>query len=82
MSELETILREIRPEFDFAASEDFIADGMLDSLDVLTLVSTLDSRYAIAIDGADIAPGNFRNLAAIEELIQTYRRRLESPAAP
>jgi acyl carrier protein len=74
MDELETILREIRPEFDFAASSDFIADGMLDSLDVLTLVSTLESRFAIAISGVDIAPENFRNLASVQKLIQKYRK--------
>jgi acyl carrier protein len=74
MDELETILREIRPEFDFAASDDFIADGMLDSLDVLTLVSTLESRFAIGIKGVDIAPENFRNLASVQKLIQKYRQ--------
>lgn len=73
MSEVETILREIRPEFDFTASDDFIADGMLDSLDVLTLVSTLSSRFSISIQGADIVPEHFRNLTAIQELVSKCR---------
>jgi acyl carrier protein len=73
MSELEMILKDIRPEFDFATSEDFIADGMLDSLDVLNLVSMLGSRFNISIDGIDIVPGNFRNLASIQGLIHRYR---------
>ena len=74
MTELETILREIRPEFDFSASDDFIADGMLDSLDVLTLVSSLNSRFAVSILGADIVPENFRNLASIEQMIRKCRK--------
>jgi acyl carrier protein len=73
MDELQTILQDIRPEFDFAASDDFISDGMLDSLDVLTLVSTLDDRFGIAIDGGDIMPANFCNLAAIRSLVEKYR---------
>jgi acyl carrier protein len=48
------ILKEIRPEFDFAASGDFIADGMLDSFDVVTLVAALDKNFNISIQGTDI----------------------------
>ena len=33
------ILSEIRPEFDFKTSQDFFEDGMLDSFDLVTLVS-------------------------------------------
>ena len=43
------ILKEIRPEFDFSASNDFMADGMLDSFDMVTLVAALDKNYEISI---------------------------------
>jgi acyl carrier protein len=72
MSQIESILKEIRPEYDFAESQDFIGDQMLDSFDIVTLVSELDKRYAIAIDGADIVPENFRNLEAIAKLLAKY----------
>ncbi len=72
MKPLEEILKEIRPEFDFTASEDFIEDGMLDSFDVVTLVSELDKMYSISIDGVDILPENFRNLATIRQLLEKY----------
>ncbi len=72
MRTLEEILKEIRPEFDFTASEDFIADGMLDSFDVVTLVSELDKTHSISIDGVDILPENFRNLEAIRKLLERY----------
>ncbi len=72
MRTLEEILKEIRPEFDFTASDDFIADGMLDSFDVVTLVSELDKAHSISIDGVDILPENFRNLAAIRTLLERY----------
>jgi acyl carrier protein len=69
MKPLAEILKEIRPEFDFTASNDFIMDGMLDSFDVVTLVSTLDKTYGISIPGTDIVPENFQNLQTIEALL-------------
>ena len=54
MKSVVEILKEIRPEFDFTASSDFITDGMLDSFDVVTLVAALDKNYGISIQGTDI----------------------------
>jgi acyl carrier protein len=70
MKSLPDILKEIRPEFDFTASSDFIADGMLDSFDMVTLVATLDKTYGISIQGADIVPENFKNVQTIEALLR------------
>ncbi|HEX2691380.1 MAG TPA: acyl carrier protein [Kofleriaceae bacterium] len=66
------LLKGIRPEFDFTSSEDFIADGMLDSFDVITLVSEIDQSYGISIAGTDILPENVRNIAAIKKLLHKY----------
>ena len=70
------ILKEIRPEFDFTASSDFIADGMLDSFDMVTLVAALDRNYSISIQGTDIVPENFQNLQQIEALLRRSGARL------
>ncbi len=65
-----TILKEVRPENDFAKSTDFLSDGLLDSFDVITLVAALDKAYSISIDGADIVPENFTNLQSIGALLR------------
>jgi acyl carrier protein len=70
MKPLADILKEIRPEFDFTTSSNFIADGMLDSFDMVTLVSTLDKTYGISIPGTDILPENFENLQTIAALLR------------
>ncbi|HEV2435680.1 MAG TPA: acyl carrier protein [Verrucomicrobiae bacterium] len=70
MKTIAEILKGIRPEFDFTVSSDFIADGMLDSFDVVTLVSALDRQYGISINGTDIVPEHFRNLQTIEALLR------------
>ncbi len=72
MKKIEGILKSIRPEFDFAASEDFISDGTLDSLDVVTLIATLDETFAISIEGVDILPENLKNIEAIQKLLEKY----------
>ncbi|WP_299120269.1 phosphopantetheine-binding protein [uncultured Winogradskyella sp.] len=60
------LLSEIRPEFDFSESSNFIAEGLLDSFDIVQLVTALDEAYNISIDGLDILPENFSNLEAIK----------------
>lgn len=69
MKSILDILSGIRPEFDFAASKDYLADGMLDSFDMLALVSDLDHEFGIRIEGTEILPENFCNLQAIRKLL-------------
>lgn len=76
MSRIEEILTAIRPEFKFSESEDFIADGMLDSYDIIVLVAELDKNYGISIAGVDILPENLRNIASIEKLLAKYNAKL------
>jgi acyl carrier protein len=76
MENLLKILAEIRPEFDFEESENFIIDGLLDSFDVVALVANLDSRYFISINGEDIIPENFSSLSSIESLLNKYGVRI------
>lgn len=62
-------LTEIRPEFDFAASSNFIEEGMLDSFDIVSLVASLDEEFGISIDGIEILPKNFSNVDSIYQLL-------------
>lgn len=66
------ILTFVRPEFDFTESVDFIEDGMLDSFDLVALISTIDEEFKVSIDGTDIIPENFKNIDAIEKLLKKY----------
>lgn len=65
-----SILSEIRPEYDFSQDLNFIEEGMLDSLDIVTLVSGLDEEFSISIDGDDIIPENFSSLELITNLLE------------
>lgn len=63
------ILQEIRPEFEFSQNINFIEQGMLDSFDVVSLVTSLDEIFGISIDGMDILPENFATIDSIVNLL-------------
>jgi acyl carrier protein len=72
VTNIEDVLKAIRPEFDFTRSDDFIGDGMLDSYDMLMLVAELDKTFGISLAGVDIIPEHFRSIATIEQLLHKY----------
>jgi D-alanine--poly(phosphoribitol) ligase subunit 2 len=72
MANVIEILKNIRPESDFVDVDDFFSRGMLDSFDLTMLISALEERFGILIDGADIVPENFRNVEAIITLLTRY----------
>lgn len=66
------ILTDLRPEFDFTQEGvNFIKEGMLDSFDMVALVSELDSQFGISIDGIDIVPENF---GTVDDIIAVVNR--------
>lgn len=72
MKTVAEILAGIRPDCDFKNSTDFVGDGFLDSFDVVTLVTELETSFGVSITGTDILPENFRSLPAIESLLEKY----------
>ena len=73
-NKIKEVLENIRPEFDFADSDNFLEDGLLDSFDLITLVSSLDQTFGISIEGTEMTPENFQNIDTIEKLVQKYAK--------
>ena len=69
------ILKEIRPEHDFTTPDDFISNGLLDSFDIITLVSKLEENLNVDIDGEDINHENFKNLETLEKFVRRLVRK-------
>ena len=72
LDQIMALLEDVRPEGDFASSNDFLEDGLLDSTDVLLLVAGLDETYGISIEGTDILPEHFKHADAIARLVRKY----------
>ena len=66
------VLREVNEDADFESSSDFIEDGLIDSFEIVDLVSKLEDKFPIEIKGTDIVPENFVNLEAVEKLVKRY----------
>ena len=69
MEELMRILGELHPDVDFNTADDLIGDGVLDSLDIVTLITEINSAYDVSIPAEEILPENFRSAMAIYDLI-------------
>ncbi|MBP9996417.1 MAG: acyl carrier protein [Lachnospiraceae bacterium] len=70
MEELLQLLSEIRPDVDFEAEDELMDADVLDSFDVITIVSEIQDKYNIEIDVADIVPDNFNSAELIWKLIE------------
>ena len=63
------VLKEIRPDGEFDSSTNYIEDGLLDSFDMIQLVSRIEEEFSCEIDGLDIAIENFDKMESIVKLI-------------
>ena len=70
MEQLIEILKELHPDVDFYTAEGLIDDGILDSLDMVTLVTEINDRFDVSIPAEEIIPENFNSAAALFELIE------------
>lgn len=70
MEELLEILENLKPGVDFAGREGLIDNGILTSLDIVTLVADLDDEFDIDISVTDIIPENFNSMGAMMAMIQ------------
>ncbi|MBQ9316475.1 MAG: hypothetical protein IJ203_06595 [Atopobiaceae bacterium] len=69
MDEILEILNEVRPDVDFENEKLLIDDNILDSFDIITIVSEFNEAFDIDIDVEDLEPENFNTVAAMKELI-------------
>lgn len=70
MDRLKEILEDVRPDLDFEVEKKLIDDGILDSIDILTIIGELNDEYDIDINAQYLLPENFNSIEAIFELIQ------------
>lgn len=69
IEEILEILEGIRPDVDFRAEKQLIDGKVLDSFDIIAIVSELDEAFDVQIPIDDLEPKNFNTIEAIEEVI-------------
>ena len=70
MEQLLEILKKMHPEVDFSAEEDLIGEGILDSLDIVTLITEINGTFDVSIPAEEIVPENFASAETIWALIE------------
>jgi len=70
MEALLKILQELHPEVDFETHESLIDDKILDSFDIITLISEINEEYDVRIPVDEIVPKNFNSAKALYALIE------------
>ena len=70
MEKLIELLKGIRPDVDFMNETSLIDDGILDSFDVVSIISELDNEFGVQIRITELDPENFNSAESIWKLIQ------------
>lgn len=69
------ILKGIRPDVDFENETALIDDGILDSFDVVSIISELDDAFGVQVRINELDPENFNSVEAIWQLVQTLKEK-------
>lgn len=70
MDEFINMLSEIKPGVDFEMEDALIDDGILESLDIISIISEIASVYGVQIPSDELIPDNFNSAQALYELVQ------------
>ena len=70
MDKLLEILQELHPDVDFDTCESLIDDKILDSFDIVSLVTELSSEFDITVPASEIIPENFNSAKALWALVE------------
>ncbi len=70
MERLIEILENLKPGVDFEEEKNLIDDEILDSFDIVSLVSEIEDEFDVKITAKDILPENFNSAESLYELIE------------
>ena len=70
METLLQILNGLHPDVDFEAIDDLYDEGVLDSLDMVRLVTEIGMEFDVQIPAEELIPENFQNVNTIMALIE------------
>lgn len=70
MDALLNILKELHPEVDFETCDTLIDDKILDSFDIISIITSVNTEYDVAIPAEEIIPENFNSAEALYDLVE------------
>ena len=70
MNELIEILENLHPEVDFDTCTTLIDDKILDSFDIISVISEINEEFDVVIPAEEIIPENFNSAQAILAMVE------------
>lgn len=70
MNEIIDILTELHDDVDFTTEEGLIENGILNSLDIVAIITEINDRMDVRIPAEEILPENFDSAEALWALVQ------------
>ena len=64
------ILQDVEEDVDYENCTTLIDDRVLDSFDILSIISALNDEFDISIPAKDVIPENFNSAAAMRDMVQ------------
>lgn len=69
-STLLELLADLRSDIDFETETALIDNGLLSSLDIIQLISTINDEFDISIPATEIIARNFNSVAAMAAMVE------------
>ena len=76
MEKLLEILKEVRDDVDFENEQHLIDDEILDSFDIVDIVSEISSEFDVNKTVNELLPENFNSADAMWNLIETLKNNI------
>ena len=70
METLLKILHELHPDVDFTREKGLVDNGILDSMDIVSLVTEINDAFDVSIPAEEILPDNFNSAEELWNLIR------------
>lgn len=73
MNDFIAMLKKIKPNVDFENEDALVDDGILESLDIITIIAEIADKYYVIIPSDEITSDNFNSAEALYELVEDLK---------
>lgn len=75
MEELLKLLSNVRPDVNFESETELVDEGILDSMDIVSIISEIDDTFNVQIRITELDPDNFNSATNLWNLIQQLKQK-------
>lgn len=74
MEKLLEILKAVNPEIDYENNKHLVEEGLLDSLEIVEIITSIEETFGIEINPDQIDPDNFESVEVMWKMIQSFNK--------